>query len=113
MDTVIFNILHYIFLVICLLGIAFLVLGIIKIFAKTIFIKLRRLTNRKTTKKWEAPRRQLSSSLLLDLEVMIVGDTIGTIIHPTLQEVAVLSSLAAVRTVISFFLSRETKKTQV
>ena len=51
MDTVIFNILHYIFLVICLLGIAFLVLGIIKIFAKTIFIKLRRLTNRKTTKK--------------------------------------------------------------
>ena len=51
MDTVIFTILHYIFFVICLLGVAFIVLGIIRIFVKTIFIKLSRHTDKKTIKK--------------------------------------------------------------
>ena len=55
-------------------------------------------------------RRQLSSYLLLGLEVMIAGDIIGTIIHPTLQEMAVLGSIVAVRTIISFFLNREIEK---
>jgi uncharacterized membrane protein len=41
---------------------------------------------------------------------MIAGDIIGTIIRPTLQEMAVLGSIVAVRTVISFFLNREIGK---
>ena len=55
-------------------------------------------------------RRQLSSYLLLGLEVMIAGDIIETKIHPTLQEMAVLGSIVAVRTIISFFLNREIEK---
>ena len=111
MDTVIFNILHYISLTVGLLGVAFIILGVIKIFGKSIFVELSKHTEKKTTKDREDLRRQLSSYLLLGLEVMIAGDIIGTIIHPTLQEMAVLGSIVAVRTVISFFLNRESEKT--
>ena len=111
MDTVIFNILHYISLIIGLLGVAYIILGVTKIFAQSVFVELNKHTERKTTKDREDLRRQLSSYLLLGLEVMIAGDVIGTIIHPTLQEMAVLGSIVAVRTVISFFLNRESEKT--
>jgi hypothetical protein len=47
MDTVIFNILHYISLTVGLLGVAFIILGVIKIFGKSIFVELSRHTEKK------------------------------------------------------------------
>ena len=110
MEEAIFNILHYISLSVGFLGVSFIILGVVKIFTRSIFIELSKHTERKTTKDREDLRRQLSSYLLLGLEVMIAGDIIGTIIHPTLKEMAVLGSIVAVRTVISFFLNREIGK---
>ena len=111
MDGLLFKILNYISLTVGLSGVAFIILGVIKIFARSVFIELSKHTEIKTTKDRENLRRQLSSYLLLGLELMIAGDIIGTIIHPTLQEMAVLGSIVAVRTVISFFLNRESEKT--
>ena len=111
MDELLFKTLNYISLTVGVLGVAFIVLGVTKIFTKSVFIELSKHTKMKTTKDRENLRRQLSSYLLLGLEIMIAGDIIGTIIHPTLQEMAVLGSIVAVRTVISFFLNRESEKT--
>ena len=112
MESIIFNLVHYVSLIVGFLGVSFIILGVMKIFTKAVFIELSKHTEKKTTKDREDLRRQLSSYLLLGLEVMIAGDIIGTIIRPTLQEMAVLGSIVAVRTIISFFLNRETMKTQ-
>ncbi|MFC1780839.1 DUF1622 domain-containing protein [Planctomycetota bacterium] len=40
-------------------------------------------------------------------DLLIAADIVSTIFHPTLEEVAVLGSIVAIRTVISFFLNRE------
>jgi uncharacterized membrane protein len=68
------------------------------------------LHERNTTFKTVFSTKIPASPVPLGLELMIAGDIIGTIIRPTLQEMAVLGSIVAVRTVISFFLNREIGK---
>ena len=53
-------------------------------------------------------RLDLGYYLLLSLEFLIAADILGTIARtPTLERLAVLGSLVAIRTVISVFLTRE------
>ncbi len=52
-------------------------------------------------------RHHLGFYLLMGLEYMIGADIIRTLVRPTLQELAVLGSMVAIRTVISFFLTKE------
>ncbi len=52
-------------------------------------------------------RHHLGSYLLLGLEFLIAADIIRTITKPTLDEIAVLGSIVAIRTVLDFFLSKE------
>ena len=51
-----------------------------------------------------------SCLLLMGLEFMIGADIVRTLIRPSLQELAVLGSMVAIRTVISFFLNKEMAK---
>jgi len=46
----------------------------------------------------------------MGLEFMIGADIVRTLIRPSLQELAVLGSMVAIRTVISFFLNKEMGK---
>ncbi len=55
----------------------------------------------------EGLRREFGSYLLLALEFLIAADVVSTISDPTLMEMALLGSIVAIRTVISFFLNRE------
>jgi uncharacterized membrane protein len=43
----------------------------------------------------------------LGLEFLIAADVVRTIIQPTLMELAILGSIIAIRTAISFFLNME------
>ena len=103
----IFPVFNYISLGVGVFGIIVIILGAIRTFAKVILIEISRDTERKTTKERQKLRRQLSSYLLLGLELLIAGDVIRTIIRPNLEEIAILGSIVAVRVVISFFLNRE------
>lgn len=103
----IFPVFNYISLVVGILGIIVIVLGAIRTFAKVIVIEISQDTERKTTKERQKIRRQLSSYLLLGLELLIAGDVIRTIIRPNLEEIAVLGSIVTIRIIISFFLNRE------
>jgi uncharacterized membrane protein len=55
----------------------------------------------------EGLRREFGSYLLLALEFLIAADVVNSISQPTLKEMALLGSIVAIRTVISFFLNRE------
>lgn len=55
-------------------------------------------------------RHHLGFYLLMGLEFMIGADIVRTLIRPSLQELAVLGSMVAIRTVISVFLNKEMGK---
>jgi uncharacterized membrane protein len=55
-------------------------------------------------------RLNLGRYLLLGLEFLIAADIIRTIAEPTLEEVTVLAIIVAIRTVLSFFLTREMER---
>ena len=65
------------------------------------------LKGRKSCKKRESLRHQFGSYLLFGLEFMIAADIIHTITKPTLMDIAILGSIVAIRTVISYFLDKE------
>lgn len=52
-------------------------------------------------------RVDMSRYILAGLEVFIVSDIIRTVLSPTLEGLAVLGALVAIRSAISFFLERE------
>lgn len=70
-------------------------------------IELKRFTGEISFSKRALIRHHLGFYLLMGLEFMIGADIVRTLIRPSLQELAVLGSMVAIRTVISVFLNRE------
>ena len=59
-------------------------------------------------RQYEMLRRNLGRSILLGLEVLIIGDIVRTIIvEPTLESVGVLAAIVLIRIVLSFSLEVE------
>ena len=52
-------------------------------------------------------RLQLGQSMVMGLEFQVAADILKTALSPTLNEVALLASLIAVRTALNYFLERE------
>jgi uncharacterized membrane protein len=55
-------------------------------------------------------RQKLGSYLILGLEFFIAADIIRTITRPDWNEIGMLASIVALRTVLSYFLGLEIKK---
>ncbi|MGH7466690.1 MAG: DUF1622 domain-containing protein [Longimicrobiales bacterium] len=51
--------------------------------------------------------RGFAMSLLLGLEFMLAADIVRTAIAPTWQDIGQLAAIAAIRTVLSYFLERD------
>ena len=75
--------------------------------AELFLMETKRLTGRDRSGKLGAVRHHFGLYLLMGLEYMIGGDIIRTLMRPSLQELAILGSLVAIRTVTSYFLNRE------
>jgi len=58
----------------------------------------------------EAIRIRLGSYLVLALEFFIAGDIIKTIITPTWESLGILGAIVVIRTVLSYFLTKELEK---
>jgi len=101
------NVLDSISWIIGIIGIGVIVWGVIRTLVRAVVMELTRCRFKHTCCEREGLRREFGSYLLLALEFLIAADIVGTISHPTLEEVAVLGSIVAIRTVISFFLNRE------
>ncbi len=70
----------------------------------------RRLSGRNLDADRNRIRYYFSFYLLMGLEYMIGADIVRTLVKPTLQELAILGSLVAIRTVTSYFLNKEMRQ---
>ena len=74
------------------------------------FLKKELLVQGDVIKLNEAIRIKLGSYLILALEFFIAGDIIKTIITPTWETVGILGAVVVIRTVLSYFLTKDIKK---
>lgn len=101
------KILQAIYWGIALVGVTVIVWGVVLVLSRLLRAELGRLKGRRICREREALRHQLGSYLLLGLEFMIAADIVGTVVHPTFKDVAVLAAIVVIRTIISYFLDRE------
>lgn len=58
----------------------------------------------------ESIRIKLGSYLVLGLEFFIAGDIIKTVITPTWESLGILGTIVVIRTILSYFLTKDLKK---
>lgn len=59
----------------------------------------------------ETIRLKLGSYLVLGLEFFIAGDIVKTIITPTWESLGMLGAIVVIRTILSYFLTKDLRKT--
>jgi len=74
------------------------------------FIKKELLSRGDTLKANETIRIKLGSYLVLALEFFIASDIIKTIITPSWQSLGILGAIVVIRTVLSYFLTKDINK---
>ncbi|MCM8761629.1 MAG: DUF1622 domain-containing protein, partial [Candidatus Omnitrophica bacterium] len=57
----------------------------------------------------EVVRVKLGSYLVLGLEFFIAGDIVKTIITPTWESLGMLGAIVVIRTILSYFLTKDLK----
>ncbi len=74
------------------------------------FLKKEFLRKEDCLKCNEVIRLKLGSYLVLALEFFIAGDIVKTIITPTWQSLGILGAIVVIRTILSYFLTKDLKK---
>jgi len=74
------------------------------------FLKKEILQRSEVIKLNEAIRIKLGSYLVLALEFFIAGDIVKIIITPTWQSLGILGAIVVIRTILSYFLTKDLKK---
>ncbi len=74
------------------------------------FLKKELLRKEDCLKCNESIRLKLGSYLVLALEFFIASDIIKTIITPTWQGLGILGAIVVIRTILSYFLTKDLKK---
>jgi len=90
-----------------LIGVAVLAWGVIVGLVELARLEVHRIKGRDIAHERAVVRQDLGYYILLGLEFMIAADIMHTIRNPTLQELAVLGGIVAIRTVISYFVTQE------
>lgn len=92
---------------IAIAGVAVISWGVIKGTFQFIKLEVTSLTKTGASSSIRDIRHLVGQHLLLGLEFLIGADVLNTIIKPGLEEIAILAAIVAIRTVISYFLTRE------
>jgi uncharacterized membrane protein len=74
------------------------------------FLKKEILSRTDAIKLNESIRIRLGSYLVLALEFFIAGDIVKTIITPTWESLGILGAIVVIRTILSYFLTKDLKK---
>jgi len=74
------------------------------------FIKKELLDRDQAVLLNESIRIKLGSYLVLALEFFIAGDIVKTIITPTWESLGILGAIVVIRTILSYFLTKDLKK---
>ena len=94
-------------LIIGLIGCIVIGWGVAIAVVSLVRLEASRLAGSKVCKGREVLRHHFGSYILLGLEFLIAADIVKTILEPTLEEIAVLGGIVAIRTVLNYFLNRE------
>ena len=87
------------------LAAAILLIGVARFLVVAIDTAIRRRDH--LSRALQAARLRLGAYILAGLEVLIVADILFTVVNRELQDLVNLAIIAAVRTVISYFLGKE------
>ena len=101
------QIINYASLVIGSIGVLVIMWGSLVSAVELCKVELKRFRGQNPYMQRNRIRHYFGFYLLMGLEYMIGADIIRTLVRPTLQELAVLGSLVAIRTVTSYFLNKE------
>ncbi len=107
LETSIMEIINYVATAIGIGAVSVICWGVLLGLIKFVKLEIQRTMGMNICHQRDVLRHHLGSYLLLGLEFLIAADIIHTIIKPTLDELAVLGSIVAIRTILDFFLSRE------
>lgn len=110
METQLKTIYELLYIGIGSIGVLIIVWGVILTVYRLLKLAFSRITKTSIYHKRESVRHLFASYLLLALEFLIAADIVATVIHPTLIEIAILASIVAIRTVISYVLEKEIDK---
>jgi uncharacterized membrane protein len=106
------NTLHQVINAVCLvlsiIGAIVTIWGIMVAFTEFLIKEL--LKRSKTVELNEAIRIKLGSYLILALEFFIASDIVRTIITPTWEGLGILGAIVVIRTVLSYFLTKDLEK---
>jgi uncharacterized membrane protein len=89
------------------IGVAVIVWGALATAVSLGVVELKAFSGKDVLAERHCVRQRLGFYLLMGLEYMIGADIVRTLVRPTLQELAVLGALVAIRTVTSYFLNKE------
>lgn len=93
-------------IVISLFGSAIIIWGVTD--AIIAFLKLKFTSGRDLNLEADIRMRQkLGSHLVLGLEIFIAADIISSVASPSWNKVGILAAIVGIRTVLSFFLTKE------
>ncbi len=89
------------------IGVAVIVWGALVSLVELCGLEIKKFSGASASQNPNLVRQHFGFYLLMGLEYMIGADIVRTLIRPTLQELAVLGSMVAIRTVTSYFLNKE------
>jgi uncharacterized membrane protein len=104
--------LEYVAGLIDLIGIAIVLWGFVRALVAFIRCEYARFVHSRGVEALRGVRIDLGTYILLGIEFMIASDIIQTVVKRELEDLAFVSALVAIRTAISFFLSREVAEVQ-
>lgn len=93
-----------------LIGVGIVVFGALKFLVAYARIEARRLGRRACAREIQQARSALGTYILVALEFMIVSDVISSVVSRTLEALAYLAAVVAVRTAMGYFLGRELRE---
>lgn len=106
-DSMLVQILNVVVVSINLVGIAVVFWGFVVAAIAFVRMKLHSQTVILFLREANEIRAVLGTYILFGLEFMIAGDIIHTFLKPSQEDLIVLATIVAIRTVISYFLGRE------
>ena len=103
MEELLQNVVNVLVSIVEACGAAVIIIGAVWAFARFVWVGLRR----RDTSAFVPVRLTLGRFLALGLEFQLASDVLRTAVAPSFRELGQLAAVAAIRTVLNYFLSKE------
>ena len=97
------DIIYYFWLILAVTGAVLIIYGGLKAIVKLIALEIR-----KGSYTYNQIRRELTDKIVFGLEFLIAADILTTITTPSQEELINLGVIVGIRTILGYFLSKET-----